>query len=172
MNDMSPQTLENLLDACGRGNRAAFTALYSQTSGLLFGAALRLLRDHALAQDAVQDGFLKIWNNAAKYDPSKGSPMSWMGIIVRRAALDRMRSIKNHVSLDGIDVAAPQFEPSNPKVTKCLGLLPKTQERALILSYVYGYTHDEISGSMAKPVGTIKSWVRRAAIALKECLEA
>ena len=172
MDDKSRQALEGLLIASGRGNRAAFTALYSETRALFFGAALRLLRDHALAQDAVQDGFLKIWNNSAKYDPSKGSPMSWMGIIVRRAALDRMRSVKNHDSLDGINVAAPQFEPSNPKVSKCLSLLPKTQGHALILSYVYGYTHEEISGSMDKPVGTIKSWVRRAAIALKECLEA
>jgi DNA-directed RNA polymerase specialized sigma24 family protein len=78
------------------------------------------LRDHGLAQDAVQDGFLKIWNNAGKYDSSKGSPMSWMRIIMRRAALDRLRSVKNHDSLEGIEVAAPEFEPRDPKLTKCL----------------------------------------------------
>ncbi len=164
--------LEGLILACGRGNRSAFKALYEATSPRFFGAARKLLKDHGLAQDAVQEGFLKIWHNAQRFDPKKGSPMAWMGIIIRRAALDRMRSIRHHDTLDGIEVEAPHFEPSDPKVNKCLEGLPETQGRALILSYVYGYTHEEIANSMEKPVGTIKSWVRRAGIALKECLEA
>jgi RNA polymerase sigma-70 factor, ECF subfamily len=172
MIEESSIALETLIKASARGNRAAFQALYEATSARLYGAAMRLLRDHGLAQDALQEGFLKIWRNAEKFDATKGSAMSWMGIIVRRAALDRMNRLQAHDNIDDIEIAAPAIEPSNPKLNKCLKTLSETQGNVLILSYVYGYTHDEIAANLDKPVGTIKSWVRRAGLALRECLEA
>jgi RNA polymerase sigma-70 factor, ECF subfamily len=166
-----PLELDTLIVACAKGDRAAFKALYDATSARLFGGALRLLRDHALAQDALQDGFLKIWRNADKFDATKGTALAWMSIIVRRAALDRMSSRREHVGLDDLEIAAPPVEPADLGLEKCLLKLPELHRKALILSYVYGYNHDEIANMLQKPVGTIKSWVRRAGISLRECLK-
>ncbi len=164
--------LEALIQACAAGDRNAFRALYDATSGRLYGGALRLLRDPMLAQDALQEGYLKIWRNAAKFDANKGAPLSWMGIIVRRAALDRLATIRTHVDLNDIDVAAPVFVPRDPGLDKCLAKLPDLHRKSLILSYVYEYSHEEIAAMLQKPVGTIKSWIRRAGLAMRECLEA
>jgi RNA polymerase sigma-70 factor, ECF subfamily len=172
MTEFSAKALDHLIEACAAGDRSAFKALYDATSSRLFGGAIRLLRDHALAQDALQDGFLKIWRGADKFDATKGSALSWMSIIVRRAALDRMASRREHVDLDDVDVAAPHVEPRDLGLEKCLQKLPEMHRKALILSYVYGYNHDEIADMLQKPVGTIKSWVRRAGMSLRECLEA
>jgi RNA polymerase sigma-70 factor, ECF subfamily len=168
----TPPSLEMLLSSSARGNRAAFQALYEATSSKLFGAAMRLLRDHALAQDALQDGFLKIWRNAASFDREKGTALAWMGVIVRRAALDRLRQRVFHEPIEDIEIAGPSTAPNDPGVAKCLEAIPQQQRKSLILSYVYGYTSLEIADTMGKPEGTIKSWVRRAGIALRECLEA
>jgi RNA polymerase sigma-70 factor, ECF subfamily len=172
MSESPALELDRLIEACAKGDRAAFKALYDATSGRLFGGALRLLRDHALAQDALQDGFLKIWRNADKFDATKGTALAWMSIIVRRAALDRMSSRREHVGLDDLEITAPPVEPVDLGLEKCLLKLPELHRKALILSYVYGYNHDEIANMLQKPVGTIKSWVRRAGINLRECLEA
>jgi RNA polymerase sigma-70 factor, ECF subfamily len=172
MKDAGTPALDALIHACARGDRVAFKSLYEASSGRLFGGAMRLLRDHALAQDALQDGFLKIWRNAEKFDATKGAAMSWMSIIVRRAALDRLATRREHVDLDEIELAAPEIAPRDPGLDKCLQKLPDLHRKAIILSYVYGYNHDEIADMLQKPVGTIKSWVRRAGIALRECLQA
>lgn len=172
MTETAGKALDKLIEACARGDRAAFKTLYDASSSKLFGGALRLLRDHALAQDALQDGFLKIWRNADKFDAAKGTAMSWMSIIVRRAALDRIATRREHVDLDDVELAAPTIEPNDPGLARCLEKLPDLHRKALIYSYVYGYNHDEIAEMLQKPVGTIKSWVRRAGIALRECLEA
>lgn len=172
MTESAPKLLDNLIEACAQGDRLAFKSLYDAASSQLFGGAMRLLRDHALAQDALQEGFLKIWRNADKFDASKGSAMAWMSIIVRRAALDRLATRREHVDLEDIELAAPEITPRDPGLDKCLNKLPQLHRKALILSYVYGYNHDEIAGMLQRPVGTIKSWVRRSGISLRECLEA
>jgi RNA polymerase sigma-70 factor, ECF subfamily len=163
--------LDDLIQACGHGDRSAFEKLYQATSSKLFGGALRLLRDHNLAQDALQEGYIKIWRNADKFDPSKGAAMSWLSIIVRRAALDRLPSGHVHIDIDDVELAAPAVAPADPGLARCLEKLPDLHRKALLYSYVYGYNHDEIAEMLQKPVGTIKSWVRRSGILLRECLE-
>jgi RNA polymerase sigma-70 factor, ECF subfamily len=171
MTNSAPMMLDTLIQACANGDRVAFKALYDASSSQLFGGAMRLLRDHALAQDALQEGFLKIWRHSDKFDATKGTAMAWMSIIVRRAALDRLATRREHIDLDDIELAAPEIAPRDPGLDKCLQKLPDLHRKALILSYVYGYNHDEIANMLQKPVGTIKSWVRRAGISLRECLE-
>jgi RNA polymerase sigma-70 factor, ECF subfamily len=172
MTEIAGHELDDLILACGRGERSAFEKLYQAASSKLFGGAVRLLRDHALAQDALQDGFLKIWRNASRFDPQKGSAMAWMSIIVRRAALDRLPSKRVYVHLEDVELEAPAIAPADPGVARCLEKLPELHRKAVILAYVYGYNHDEIASLLQKPVGTIKSWVRRSGILLRECLEA
>lgn len=167
-----PSTLNTLIEATAKGDRTAFKRLYDDTSSKLFGGAMRLLRDRSAAEDALQDGFLKIWRNAEKFDASKGSALAWMSIIIRRAALDRMATRRDHVDIEDIEVAAPFVAPNDPGLQRCLNKLPDLHRKSLVLSYVYGYNHEEIADMLSKPVGTIKSWVRRAGIALRECLEA
>src|SRR5690348_16996415 len=81
--------LAELLGEVARGDHAAAHELYQLIGGRLFGIAQRILRDPGLAEDAVQDGFLKIWKNAHRFDPQKGQASTWMGVIVRRVALDK-----------------------------------------------------------------------------------
>jgi RNA polymerase sigma factor (sigma-70 family) len=154
------------------GEHLAFERLYKLCSPRLFSSALRLLRDRALAEDALQDAFLKIWRNAKQYDAQKGTAMAWMSMILRRACLDRLASRKPTEPIDDLEIASPIVEPSDPAVRKCLEFLLELPRRALVLAYAHGYTHDEIAEILVKPVGTVKSWVRRSGIALKECLEA
>jgi RNA polymerase sigma-70 factor, ECF subfamily len=171
MSEIAGQELDTLIIKCGQGDRLAFEKLYQSTSSKLFGGALRLLRDHNLAQDALQDAFLKIWRNAARFDPEKGTAMAWLSIIVRRAALDRLPAQRVLVHLDDVELEAPTIAPSDPGLARCLEKLPEMHRKSLIYAYVYGYNHDEIADMLQKPVGTIKSWVRRSGILLRECLE-
>jgi RNA polymerase sigma factor (sigma-70 family) len=133
---------------------------------------LRLLRDHSLAQDALQDGFLKVWRNADKFDPNKGAAMAWLSIIIRREALDRLPSQRVHINIDDVELSAPAVAPSDPGLVRCLEKLPDLHRKAIICAYVHGYNHDEIAAMLQKPVGTMKSWVRRSGILLRECLKA
>ena len=162
--------LAELLHAMAGGDRGAASEFYKLIGGRLYGVALRVLRDPGLAEDAVQEGFLKIWKNAGRFDAAKGTASAWTAVIVRRVAIDR----RPRVTLQ----ALPEIEASNvnldyvhPRLRECLSDLPELHRNALVLTYVYGLSHTELAEAMDAPLGTVKSWVRRASTALKEKLE-
>ena len=174
---------EDLLLAAARGDRAAFRGLYLQTRAQLFGVILRIVRRTDRAEDVLQEVYLRIWNHAPDYRPDKGTPMAWMTTIARNRALDWARRRPDLMSLD--QEGAPEV-PSNPglaplewanasleaKALKdCLEELPKEQRDCILLAYVQGYTHDEVSAALAAPLGTVKSWIRRGLARLKTCLD-
>lgn len=163
--------LGTLLQRCAAGDRAAFRALYAAVSPQLNAIALRILRDRDAAADALQETFLRIWSRAGSFDPARGHPLAWMAIITRRCALDRIAAHRPQDSLDDLDLAAAPVEPTDPRLAACLARLPEMHRKAVLLAYVYGYTHPEVSEALAAPLGTVKSWVRRGALALKECLD-
>jgi RNA polymerase sigma-70 factor, ECF subfamily len=151
--------LTAIIERVAAGDRAALRRLYDGFGGRLYGVACRILRDPALAEDALQEAFVKIWRNAGKFDRARGSAMGWVVTIVRRAALDvRPRE-------------PPAAQVEVPGLARALEALPETHRRALILMYVYGLTHSELAAAMSAPLGTVKSWVRRGATALKEAVE-
>ena len=164
--------LATIVEGIAAGERAALKELYDRFGARLYGIAHRILRDNALAEDALQEAFVKIWRNAGKYDRARGSALGWVVIIVRRAAFDlRPREpVAEPDEIAAIAAEEPETGMLDPGVARALAALPETQRRALLLSYVYGLTHAELAAAMGAPLGTVKSWVRRAAAALKESL--
>jgi RNA polymerase sigma-70 factor, ECF subfamily len=158
-----------ILEGIAAGHRDALKRLYDRFGRRLYGVAHRILRDSALAEDALQEAFVKIWRNAGKYDGARGSALAWVVIIVRRAAFDlRPREPVG----EPVDIADEQPEPGmlDPRLAGALAALPDDQRKALLLMYVYGLTHAELATALGAPLGTVKSWVRRGAAALKEAL--
>jgi RNA polymerase sigma-70 factor (ECF subfamily) len=162
--------LAELLGDIARGDHAAARELYQLIGGRLFGIAQRILRDGGLAEDAVQDAFLKIWKNAHRFDVEKGQASTWMGVIVRRVALDKRPKVATQM-LPELEAPKVDMDYVHPRLRECLEELPELHRNALVLMYVYGLSHSELAERMDAPLGTVKSWVRRASAALKEKLE-
>jgi RNA polymerase sigma-70 factor (ECF subfamily) len=158
-----------IISGIAAGERAALKQLYDRFGARLYGIAHRILRDSALAEDAIQEAFVKIWRNAGKFDRARGSALGWVVIIVRRAAFD-LRP-RDRVE-EPVEVAAeqPETDMLGPGLARALDALPERHRQALLLMYVYGLSHSELAAAMGAPLGTVKSWVRRAATALKKSL--
>lgn len=162
--------LETLLARIAEGDRRAFRQLYDQAAGRMLASARRILGDTALAEDAVQDAFLRIWRSAAKFDPARGVALAWMGRIVRNAAFDRLPRDRDADRADEIEIAVMPVEPADARVGQCLKKLPEQQGKAMVLMYVHGLTHPELAAHLGAPLGTVKSWVRRGLATLRMCM--
>jgi RNA polymerase sigma-70 factor (ECF subfamily) len=178
---MAQPELDQLLRATANGDRAAFSAIYNATSAKLFGVAVRILKRRDLAEDVIQDAYLKIWDAAHKFHPELGSPMSWMIAITRNRAIDVLRKRTEVAVEDQKDSGERADETPDPfemtaqsndlkALLRCMEKLNPDQRRCLLMAYYYGYTHDEISERISSPVGTVKSWIRRGLAQVKECL--
>lgn len=175
---MSGITSENelalMLGQCAARDAKALRTLYEATASLLFGIALRLLRNRPQAEETLQEAFLQIWRNAGQFDASRGSAKAWMIGIVRYRALDRLEGEKRHVSTDEFpDIAAdtPVAVEDGRALISCMEELPETWRRSVMMSYVEGYSHTEIAELTTTPLGTVKSWIARSLDLLKKCLE-
>lgn len=175
-------TVEQLA-RCARGEVGAFADLYQASSPHLFALALRILPKKEWAEEVLQEAYTKIWNRAADYDSAKGSPLTWMGTIVRNTSIDRLRRVRREKPLDlepllGVlkdEGADPQERASqsmeSAALGRCLGELSEEQRQSLALAYWKGLSHGEISASLSRPLGTVKAWVRRGLDQLRRCLE-
>lgn len=164
------------------GNQRAFDQLYRQTSPQLFGAALALLRRRDLAEDVLQEAYVKVWHSAGSYQPERGSPATWLGTIVRRCAIDRLRRRRQEgESLPEEAWAAIEDDGPGPlqnlmadmdarRLGKCLDHLDERQRESVSLAFFHGLTHNELAERLATPLGTVKSWVRRGLDKLRACL--
>ena len=179
---MAQPQLDTLLRAASNGDKAAFRAIYDATSAKLFAVAIRILKRSDLAEDVMQDAYLKIWDAASNYRPELGSPISWMAAITRNRAIDVLRK-RTEVSVeDQKDSGERADEAPNPfemtvqslelkSLLVCMEKLKPDHRDCLLMAYYYGYTHEEISTRMSTPVGTVKSWIRRGLVRVKECLD-
>ncbi len=171
--------LEALLEATAAGDFSAFRALYDATSAKLFGVAVRILRNDDKASDAVQQAYLQIWRNSGRYDPRLGSPRAWMIGILRFRALDVLRRdpAARETDIDAMDpgapalTTAPDVTPEGLALAECLGRLPDAQRSCILQAHYAGFTHEELAERLDKPLGTIKSSIRRGLASLKVCLE-
>ena len=181
----SEVTREELIARCANGEHAALRELYDRSAAQLFGVLTRILVREDLAQEALQDVFVRVWRNAASYRASKGSALTWMISIARYRALDIRRHRSHEVSVGDateylatdVEVAetdlveAMQLEADVKLLRNCLDELSVMQRNSVSLAYLNGLTHPEISTVLDAPIGTVKSWVRRGLASLKECVE-
>jgi RNA polymerase sigma-70 factor (ECF subfamily) len=174
--------LADLIVAVGRGDRAAFRALYDQTSAKLYGVILRIIRNRSSADDVLQDVFLRIWRSAASYSPEAGPPLAWLNSIARNRTIDllRQKSFSTPpVQDDDGDwyekIAAPRDSEADlmdvATLRHCLGGIEEPQRSCVLLAYYEGYSRDELADRFGKPVNTIKTWLHRSLVSLKACLE-
>ena len=172
MPQASAYTEENLVALLKQGNREAFNYLYDNYSAVLFGIVRRVIFDESTAQDVLQDVFVKIWNNIAQYDASKGRIYTWMMNVARNSAIDKLRSkgeiMKSKIQTGEDVVFNVQNSKGTEQQTDTIGLKKIVEDLrpeyyAIVdLAYYKGFTLDEISKTLDVPLGTVKTRMRAA----------
>ena len=170
-----------LLAAVAKGDAAAFEQLYDATRAKLYGVLLRILRKPELAEDVMQETYLKVWKMGGKFDPTVASPITWMVAIARNRAIDIVRK-KGEVSIEdepeAMEVAADTPAPlarremteELKRLLSCLGKLDPEKQRIVLLAYYSGWSRDQLAKKLDIPVNTIKTWLRRSLLEIRECM--
>jgi RNA polymerase sigma-70 factor (ECF subfamily) len=175
--------IEALLGRCALRDSKALNELYRLVAPQLLGVLIKLLRRRALAEEALQDVMVRVWQRANQFEAYRGRGMAWLVSVARNRAIDLLRSQRDYVSMEesqvneipdesgGDDLEMSTTDRMRVALDRCLGGLSDGQRQCIKLAYVNGYSHDEISRSVGSPLGTVKSWVRRGLTSLKRCLE-
>lgn len=168
-----------------RRDVSAFEQLYERHSRIVYSLVLRILRQGTTAEEVVQDVFLQLWRNSARYDLSRPF-VPWLLTLARNRALDHLRLKSERQrrreeqteEFPQIATAAPEYEKSldekrrAERVRSLMSSLPAAQKKAIELAYFEGLSHSEIAASLHEPLGTVKSWIRNGLLRLKEGLQA
>jgi RNA polymerase sigma-70 factor (ECF subfamily) len=176
----SPELSELMLRVAG-GDRVAFAAVYRATSAKLYGIVLRILRTPSLADEMLQETYVRIWNNAATFDPSRASPITWMAAIARNRALDELRRaapLPLAALPDGFEVRDPQplvsermeQDAEYARLRTCLDGLEPERRQIVQLAYLEGRSREELGQMFGHPAATIKTWLHRSLKQLRACL--
>ncbi|WP_274630357.1 sigma-70 family RNA polymerase sigma factor [Arvimicrobium flavum] len=178
---MTPQDITKLIVRVSMKDRTAFDALYRQTSAKLFGVCLRVLNDRSEAEEALQEVYVKIWTKADRFAVSDLSPISWLVAVARNHAIDRIRQRRRPaVELDeALDVADPSPDPEKravagdeqARINDCLEELDKEKAAAVRGAYLRGDSYVELAERHKVPLNTMRTWLRRSLLKLRECLE-
>jgi RNA polymerase sigma factor (sigma-70 family) len=164
------------------GDRTALQTIYQESSAKLFGVCVRILNDQSEAEDVLQEVYLTVWRKAASFDPARASPVAWLVTIARNRAIDRLRATAGGRRLEPI-AAAESVRDQTPaidvvqatqqanRLALCLGELETPQAVAIRSAFLDGNTYEELAQRMRVPLGTMKSWIRRGLMKLKDCLE-
>ncbi|HEX5507758.1 MAG TPA: sigma-70 family RNA polymerase sigma factor [Pseudolabrys sp.] len=165
------------------GDRIALQTVYRLASAKLFGVCLRILHQHSDAEDVLQEVYLTIWRKAGEFNAATASPMTWLIAIARNRAIDRLRAQGKNRRMMAIDVVANLPDDGTPadvaierserneRLHECLGGLAAHENAALRGAFFDGNTYEELAERMDVPLGTMKSWIRRAMLKLKACLQ-
>ena len=174
------EEVAQLLISCATGDAAAFRRLYEIQAAQLYGVALRITRQPALASDAVHDALLQVWRNAERFDPARGSARAWLTSLVRYRAMDAARKTRREISGAEQD-DRPDTDPDpldrllssqdGQALHRCMKGVPDERRRLVTMAFVEGLTHAEIATRLRQPLGTVKSTIRRALVALRICLD-
>lgn len=174
--------IADLIARCALRDRQAFRALYQRTSAKLYGVTLRILRNRAEADEALQEVYVKIWQRADRYVPGNYSPISWLVAVARNHALDVLRARKpagDDIDL-ALDVADAGPDPEQTAIRRgersridhCLGQLDADRADAVRGAYLDGYSYEELATRHRVPLNTMRTWLRRSLLKLRECLSA
>jgi RNA polymerase sigma-70 factor (ECF subfamily) len=187
--------LAQLLARAGLGDRAAFATLYERTSAHLFAVVLRINRDRAQAEDILQEVYVNVWRSAQSFDAAQSQPLTWLTSIARNRAIDSLRRAQTQPQIQAAhtsggddaeesdvydqvadDSAGPLELLSRASdaraLSHCMQDLSAQQRQSVALAFFDGLSHAEVAQQLRQPLGTVKSWLRRALMALKSCLEA
>lgn len=180
MAEVKKYSEEELVFALQQQERSAFSYLYDNYSGALFGLIFKMVNDKELAEDILQEAFVKIWNNFSNYDSAKGRLFTWMINLTRNLTIDTLRSKgykkqskiytdENSVNNLGDATHADKFDAMG--IRKQLTLLKSDQKQIIDLAYFGGFTQDEISKQLGIPLGTVKTRMRAAILELRKLLQ-
>lgn len=176
------------------GDRSAFQRLYELSSGHLFAVILRIQRDRDLAEDLLQEVYVNAWKAAASFDAQRAQPLTWLTHIARNKAIDSLRRAQSQPQIESLHQgddddddrpnAAERLADAAPgpaallerasdarQLADCMQGLSAQQRQSVALAFFDGLSHAEVADQLRQPLGTVKSWVRRALATLKTCLE-
>lgn len=178
--------LDELLHKSAEQNQVAFRELFGRTRVSLFAVQLRILKDRSLAENALKESYIKIWNNASHYHSGLGTPLTWMMAIAREQALDTLRKRRTSENSDKTFIPdSPVFDGNNIDTSAqsplelladsaalklCLGKVEENPRKCILKAYCEGWSHAQLSAQLGSPLGTVKSWTRRGLITLRESL--
>lgn len=179
--DPEQARLAALLARSALGDRGAFADLYAATRAKLFAVSLRIVRERALAEEVLQDSFVKIWNHAGEYAQAKSAPSTWMTAIVRNRSVDVLRRPREEADIDAALTAALVDEAASPAgeaaargeahaLHQCIAELDGDARQTIALAFFHGLSHAELAAHLGRPLGTVKTHIRRGLGKLRECL--
>jgi RNA polymerase sigma factor (sigma-70 family) len=187
--------LSRLLARAGLGDRAAFATLYERTSSHLFAVVLRINRDRGQAEDILQEVYVNVWRAAKSFDAAQSQPLTWLTSIARNRAIDSLRRNQTQPQMQTSSGALGAGDTEDEDVydtvadaspgpldllsrasdaralDQCMDKLSALQKQSVALAFFHGLSHAEVAAQLRQPLGTVKSWVRRALMTLKSCLQ-
>jgi RNA polymerase sigma-70 factor (ECF subfamily) len=173
--------LDQMLLAIAGGDSAAFDMLYRTTSAKLFGICLRVIPQRADAEEVLQEVFVSIWRKAEQFDATRASAMTWLSMMTRNKAIDRLRSHAGAgqqaaIELDELEsdssaVDTAEVAQDQERIEVCLDELEAPRRTLIRSAFFDGATYEELAERSGTPLGTVKSWIRRSLIKLKACLD-
>lgn len=175
--------IDALLAQVAGGDRQAFESLYRMTSGALFGICLRVLADRGEAEDVLQEVYVTVWAKAVQFDAARASASTWLGMIARNRAIDRLRALPPRTRMASIEAAEaiPDAGPSpaveaeaatdRARLDHCLDQLDQRRRSLIRVAFFDGATYEELAARLGSPLGSVKSWIRRGLLQLRGCLE-
>ncbi|WP_271912117.1 sigma-70 family RNA polymerase sigma factor [Vreelandella alkaliphila] len=192
MSDIGVSTIANDFDyadalaRCARGEQAALQQLYRQEGARLLGVVMRIVKDRGMAEDIVHDACLNIWQRADSFDPERGSARTWIFSIARHLALNAIRQRDREIRVDindpaeladddtfqqSLSTTAEAFDwQTGQQMDECLQQLETERRNCVLHAYVDGLSHAEIAAHTGAPLGTVKAWIKRSLLRLRECM--
>ncbi|MET3753929.1 RNA polymerase sigma-70 factor (ECF subfamily) [Rhizobium binae] len=180
-NGMQGDEIKELISRVALGDRRAFAALYNQTAPKLFSICLRILKDRAEAEEVLQEVYISIWQRARSFQAASGTSSAWLSAIARNRSIDVLRARKPIADELGSadDLADSALDPEMQTVTKdegrridtCMEELEADRAVAVKRAYVEGLSYQELADQFGVPLNTMRTWLRRSLLKLRECME-
>jgi RNA polymerase sigma-70 factor (ECF subfamily) len=176
----STETADSLLRRCALGDEAAFQLLYQTEAPRLKAVALRITRSVAVAEDVLHDVFVRVWHDAAGFDPARGPARAWLTTKVRFRAMEIMRRAGREISGlpladtedDSPDALARLMHSADGRALyACLGALGEERGQLIRRAFIDGHSHTDLAAETGLPLGTVKSMIRRSLVLLRRCLD-
>jgi RNA polymerase sigma factor (sigma-70 family) len=176
------ENLDQLVVSVGQHDRQAFAHLYGRTSARLFGICARVLSDRREAEEVLQELYVTVWLRGASFDPAKGGALAWLVTLARNKAIDRLRQRRDALFDHAAKIDALVDEQPTPashaewgqeyqRLQECMEALEPHQRGSVREAFFSGATYSELAVRAKVPLGTMKSWVRRSLLQLRQCLE-